>query len=126
MGALRLLLASSVVYGHAGLISAIGFPLVPGDTAVQVFYGISGFYMALVLNEVYRPDNSTYRLFISNRFVRLFPAYAVTLVATLLLAGVIATRHQQQLPFLAYWQTVPEPPVYLVVALVISQIFFFG
>jgi peptidoglycan/LPS O-acetylase OafA/YrhL len=126
MGVLRLLLALSVAYGHAGLTSATGFPLIPSDTAVQAFYGISGFYMALVLNEVYRPDNSTYQLFIGNRFARLFPAYAITLVATLVLAGAVAIRHQQQLPFIAYWQTISQPPVSLVVALLISQIFFVG
>ena len=38
-----MLLALSVAYGHAGTF--LGFPLVPGDTAVQVFYVISGFYM---------------------------------------------------------------------------------
>jgi peptidoglycan/LPS O-acetylase OafA/YrhL len=126
MGVLRLLLALSVAYGHAGLTTATGFPLIPSDTAVQVFYGISGFYMALVLNQVYRPDNSTYRLFISNRFARLFPAYAITLVATLVLGGVVAIRHQQQLPFIEYWQALSQPPVYLVVGLVLSQIFFLG
>ena len=49
MGTLRLILALSVVYGHAG--DFLGFNLVPGDTAVQAFYAVSGFYMTLVLNE---------------------------------------------------------------------------
>jgi peptidoglycan/LPS O-acetylase OafA/YrhL len=126
MGVLRLLLALSVAYGHAGLTSATGFPLIPSDTAVQVFYGISGFYMALVLNQVYRPDNSTYRLFIGNRFARLFPTYVITLVASLVLGGVVAILHRQQLPFVAYWQALSQPPVLLVISLLVSQIFFVG
>jgi peptidoglycan/LPS O-acetylase OafA/YrhL len=45
MGALRFLLALSVAYGHAG--NFLGFPLVPGDTAVQTFFVISGFYLTV-------------------------------------------------------------------------------
>ena len=60
-----------VAYGHAG--DFLGFPLVSGDTAVQSFYAVSGFCMAVVLNEKYRPGSSTYSLFTSNRFLRLFP-----------------------------------------------------
>ena len=63
-----------VAYGHAG--DFLGFPLVPGDTAVQSFYAVSGFCVAVVLNEKYRPGSSTYSLFTSNRFLRLFPVYA--------------------------------------------------
>lgn len=126
MGAMRLLLALSVVYGHAGLISAIGFPLVPGDTAVEVFYGISGFYMALVLNEYYRPENSTYRLFIGNRFARLFPAYGVILLATLVLAAVVAAQRQEQLPFIDSWRTLPQLPPYVTTFILGSQVVFVG
>lgn len=105
MGTLRMLLALSVAYGHAGTF--LGFPLVPGDTAVQVFYAISGFYMALVLNEKYRADNSTYLLFIGNRFFRIFPAYAVVLLATLALAFVLSRAHLPELPFVSAWRSSP-------------------
>ena len=104
MGTLRILLALSVAYGHAGMF--FGFPLVPGDTAVQAFYAISGFYMALVLNEKYRPDNSTYLLFIGNRFARLFPAYAVVLISTLALALVSYGIYSRELPFVTAWQSI--------------------
>ena len=106
MGTLRLLLAMSVVYGHVGLMSVLGVPSIPGDTAVQAFYAISGFYMALVLNETYTAKDSTYRLFLTNRFLRLFPAYAVVAVATLGLALVVHSR-SGELPFVLYWQTMP-------------------
>jgi hypothetical protein len=61
MGSLRLFLALSVAFGHFGV--PLGFPT--SDIAVQSFFVISGFYMALVLNEKYGPGS--YWLFISNR-----------------------------------------------------------
>lgn len=60
----------------------MGFPLVPGDTAVQCFFAVSGFYMSLVLNGKYA--GTGYGLFISNRFLRLYPIYATVLIATLI------------------------------------------
>jgi len=77
MGTLRLLLALSVAYGH--LAVPLRFPT--SDIAVQSFFVISGFYMALVLNEKYGPGS--YWLFISNRLLRLWPAYFVVLVLSL-------------------------------------------
>lgn len=104
MGTLRLILATSVVYGH--LQDFLGFPLIPGDTAVESFYAISGFYMTLVLNEKYRPRSSTYFLFISNRFMRLFPAYAAVLALTLLLAFMLSrVAPANELPFVAGWRS---------------------
>ena len=57
MGVLRLFLALSVVNAHGG--NLLGFQLVDPTMAVQTFYMISGFYMALVLHEKYQPKNST-------------------------------------------------------------------
>ncbi len=70
MGILRILLAISVVLAHSS--SIFGFSLVGGQIAVQAFYIISGFYMALILNEKYIGANNSYKLFISNRFLRLY------------------------------------------------------
>jgi peptidoglycan/LPS O-acetylase OafA/YrhL len=78
MGTLRFLLALSVAYGH--LAVPLHFPT--SDIAVQSFFVVSGFYMALVLNEKYGPD--VYWLFISNRLLRLWPAYIVVLALSLL------------------------------------------
>jgi len=77
MGTLRFLLAFSVAYGH--LAAPLRFPT--DDIAVQSFFVISGFYMALVLNEKYRPGS--YWLFMSNRLLRLWPAYVVVLILSL-------------------------------------------
>ena len=47
MGALRLLLALSVVLSHAG--GLFGFQLAGGAVAVLIFFMVSGFLMQLVL-----------------------------------------------------------------------------
>ncbi|MGZ5202250.1 MAG: acyltransferase family protein [Croceibacterium sp.] len=122
---MRLLLAMSVVYGHVGLMSVLGVPSIPGDTAVQAFYAISGFYMALVLNETYTAKDSTYRLFLTNRFLRLFPAYAVVAIATLGLALIVHSR-SGELPFVIYWHAMPALPVIELAPLLASQVSIIG
>ncbi len=57
-----------------------------GSLAVQTFYMISGFYMALILNEKYVAQPHAYRLFLTNRILRLLPIYYVVLSLTLLTA----------------------------------------
>ncbi len=72
MGTLRLLLALSVVLSHSGPLWPFGTELVGGVLAVQGFFLISGFYMALVLRKRYRDGLGD---FYWHRFVRLFPLY---------------------------------------------------
>ena len=81
MGILRTLFALSVVLLHAGNIFGLNF--VNGQLAVSSFYMISGFYMALILDKKYIKSNSSIWLFISNRFLRIYPVYYVTLAVTL-------------------------------------------
>lgn len=71
MGLLRLLLALAVVLAHS---DSTWKPLGGGGKAVEAFFIISGFYMALILNEKYVGPGSTW-LFYSNRIWRLFPLY---------------------------------------------------
>ncbi|HEV9035928.1 MAG TPA: acyltransferase [Puia sp.] len=82
MGLIRLLLALAVVATHCGPI--FGCNLVGGQIAVQSFFIISGFYMSVILNEKYVGVNNSYRLFITNRFMRLYPIYWAVFVATML------------------------------------------
>ena len=112
MGLLRVLLAAAVVFVHAGPMR--GFPTIGGNLAVQAFYIISGFYMALILNEKYIVSSKTgagqlsagqvYRLFLTNRLLRLLPIY----YATLALIGVVA---------LVMWLTLGEVRLEFVQAL---------
>lgn len=81
MGLLRFLLAISVAIAHSS--SIFGFHLFDTELAVKSFYIISGFYMALILNEKYVGINSSYKLFITNRLLRLFPIYWIVLLLTI-------------------------------------------
>ncbi|HYL19581.1 MAG TPA: acyltransferase family protein, partial [Burkholderiales bacterium] len=84
MGILRFMLAFAVFNGHANL--PLGFSVVAGSTAVHCFFVISGFYMAMVLNEKYVPSGASYLDFISSRLFRLAPAYLTVVVLTILAA----------------------------------------
>lgn len=76
MGILRTLLAISVVLAHT-----TGSGLVGGRNAVQMFYVISGFLISFVLIE--KRGYPSIRTFYVNRYLRLYPIYAVVAVATL-------------------------------------------
>lgn len=97
MGSLRLFLALSVALGHFRV--PLGFPT--SDIAVQSFFVISGFYMALVLNEKYGPG--CYWLFISNRLLRLWPTYFIVLVLSFAIANNWRPVASLDLPSLAYF-----------------------
>jgi len=77
MGHIRTFLAIIVIISHTE--SFFGFNFLGGKIAVQAFYIISGFYMSLILNEKYVGTNNSYKLFISNRLIRLYPVYWATL-----------------------------------------------
>ena len=119
MGFLRLLLALAVVCWHAG--SFLGMPLMPGDLAVEAFFVISGFYMALILNTKYVGPGS-YGLFLSNRLLRIFPTYWLVLAATFVtcLALQASTGHSQ---LSLYRQPLPTSTL---LALTAAQVFIVG
>jgi len=78
MGLLRLFFALGVVIVHS--YSVFGYRVVNSTVAVNSFFIISGFYMALILHEKYIGKKSSYRLFLGNRFLRIFPLYWVILL----------------------------------------------
>src|SRR6267378_355780 len=94
MGILRILLALSVIAEHS--TGFLGNKLVGGPTAVQSFYLMSGFYMALVLNGKYNFPGS-YRPFIVQRLLRLYPVYVLVVLATL--AWAWAGYHSTGIPY---------------------------
>jgi len=79
VGFLRLFLALSVVVGHSTPL--FGLQLMPPDTAVRLFFIISGFYMSLVLSGKYEGAGRV-RTFYTNRLLRLFPGYLIAVVVT--------------------------------------------
>lgn len=81
MGLLRITLALAVVVAHTHN-SLFGLPFFGGGVmAVESFFMISGFYMALVLKSKYK---NNLKHFYFNRFIRLFPIYWVFLLFSLL------------------------------------------
>ncbi len=82
MGLLRTFLAIIVVISHTE--SFFNLEFLGGKIAVQSFYIISGFYMSLILNEKYIDANNSYKLFITNRLMRLYPIYWVVLILVII------------------------------------------
>jgi peptidoglycan/LPS O-acetylase OafA/YrhL len=81
VGALRFVLAMSVLSAHLAFYpTGLPHPLNP-DVAVQGFYIVSGFLITLVLHEKY---SGSLWLFYSNRALRIFPIYWATIIVYLI------------------------------------------
>lgn len=80
MGILRVLLAIAVVVDHSAPF--LGLRLTGGRVAVQLFYMMSGFYMALILDAKYAGRGGSLR-FLASRALRLFPVYWAVVLLTL-------------------------------------------
>lgn len=79
MGLLRLFLAICVFFNHVP--SGIFHALPSGMAAVESFFIISGFYIAMVWTEKYSLIENSKTIFLVNRWLRLAPAYiAVSLI----------------------------------------------
>ena len=76
MGLIRLLLALAVVSAHSNSSSFL--KLSGGEVAVQAFFIISGFYMAMIAGSY-----KSVAVFWLSRYLRLFPAYLVCGLLTL-------------------------------------------
>lgn len=78
LGVFRILLALSVFFAH--VTNGHWFSGVGGDTAVELFFVISGFYIQEILSETYKSKRS----FFINRLLRIYPIYIAILVLTIL------------------------------------------
>lgn len=78
MGIIRLLLALAVVGAHSNSHPLLKF--VGGEVAVQAFFMISGFYMAMIVGSY-----KTKKDFWISRYLRLYPIYIVCALMTLIL-----------------------------------------
>jgi len=111
MGLLRLVLALSVVAGHTRS-TVFGFDGLGATYVVPVFFAISGFYMAMILNEKYANLSPT-KFYIS-RSLRIFPIYFIGATLALLISyhEIITTFNELTHPSKLY--------------MLISNIFIFG
>lgn len=123
MGLLRFLLAISVVIAHSEPL--FGITLVGGVAAVQAFYIISGFYMALILSEKYTGPGS-YGVFITNRFLRLFPVYWAVLFLSVLLSFVYLNIFNEGLKLGFYLQYFGLMELKAKLIFVLTNLFIFG
>jgi peptidoglycan/LPS O-acetylase OafA/YrhL len=107
MGTFRLLLAVSVLATHLRFGRGVfGLAFLNGGLAVQCFFIISGFYMALVLNEKYNYCGS-YWTFIQQRFLRPYPLYLAVAVLILVVEGFI-TQVSSPCGLYAIWAKQPH------------------
>ena len=94
-----MLLAIAVISLHTGT-DVFGMPGLSGFgfAAVNVFFVISGFYMAMILTEKYTSANPW--VFYKSRLLRLFPAYFIGVLLGLIVTGsqLHATFHSLSLP----------------------------
>jgi peptidoglycan/LPS O-acetylase OafA/YrhL len=103
MGLLRFLLATAVIAEHSKPI--FGLTLTGGHLAVRLFFIISGFYMALILSTKYTVGQPhRYWLFITNRFLRIYPTYYVVLILSLLFYGAASLYLHRPADRLVLWQ----------------------
>jgi len=126
MGLIRFLLAISVLIVHSDPI--FGLRLLPGYLAVQSFYIISGFYMALIFNEKYSHTQRPLFYFYSNRFLRLYPLYLLVVLMTIGLSIVYGFALDDFGKFQYYinqYHNTPESTLALIL-LLISNIILIG
>ena len=125
MGLLRFLLASCVIAGHSTPI--LGLPLLDAGLAVKTFFMISGFYMTLILTSKYHVDRGGYWLFISNRFLRIYPSYLVVLGVSLLFYAAASVKLHAPADRMEYWVEAWRGRHYRELALIaLSQFSIFG
>ncbi|HZG00564.1 MAG TPA: acyltransferase [Chitinophagales bacterium] len=123
MGLLRLLLEISVLASHSGQILFFQFPV--GSTAVRIFFMISGFYMALILDKKYLRLTNGYRLFITNRFLRLYPIYWIVLLLTLAVCAAAYFGFRQPYLLKAFATERDHPSLWGWGVIVFSNLFIF-
>ena len=111
MGILRIWLAFSVINAHTNAFSS-GF--LSGSQAVQVFFLLSGFLISFI--QKYNSKYLNYRVFIANRFARIYSGYWVCIIVVVLLS------------FDTYFKNFKEAnfSIPLIILLLSSNLFIFG
>jgi len=125
MGLLRFLLATCVITGHSSPIP--GLRLLDAGLAVKTFFMISGFYMTLILTSKYPMRQGGYWLFISNRFLRIYPTYLVVLAVSGLFYAAACIKLHAPVDRLEYWVQAWRGHHYSALGMIlVSQFSIFG
>jgi peptidoglycan/LPS O-acetylase OafA/YrhL len=109
LGTFRILLAACVLLTHS---ASKDLPHLLGTFAVESFFVISGFYMALVLTEKYTRanlGNSWVVNFYLSRYIRLYPIYILSALARVLLAVLVVVLIGRSAIFEAWTQLLSLP-----------------
>jgi peptidoglycan/LPS O-acetylase OafA/YrhL len=121
MGLIRFLLACGVVLCHTSAI--MGYSPLSGALAVQCFYIISGFYMAMILTEKYKGRGSKY-LFYTNRALKIYPIYLLNLILLVIWGGIAYKLHYPGT--LDYYTKYATPSLLTIIFLIIVNVVIIG
>ena len=117
MGFIRFLLALTIIVRHTNDIFGLDF--MAGKIAVELFFMMSGFYIALILDNKYK---DSIRLFYSNRLLKIFPAYWFICIASATVLSIVLWFNLVP-EYTEKWKALSAP--YLITTL-ISNIFLIG
>jgi len=121
MGFIRFLLACAVVLSHTSTI--MGYSPVAGNLAVQCFYIISGFYMAMILTEKYNGPGANYQ-FYSNRALKIYPIYWLNLIV--LIAWALIVYHLHYPGTLDFYIKYSNPGTFTLLYLFLANLLLIG
>jgi peptidoglycan/LPS O-acetylase OafA/YrhL len=108
VGIIRVLLAISVLITHSD--SIFGVTLLNGDMAVTCFFMISGFLMALILEQKYGSRS----LFYLNRALRIYPPYLAALIVSIMVFATIHSHRHDPFAFVTeLWTTGAHTGVFI-------------
>lgn len=125
MGFLRFLLAIDILISHFPPTSIGHVVFIDDAVAVKTFFILSGFFISFILTEKYNIPCG-YRLYLTNRILRLVPAYWVVLVLSVVgswVSGAFFDNWGRLLPYMEYWDVMAWPSICY---LVIANIFMIG
>jgi len=124
MGIIRLLLAVSVVIWHSSPL--FGLTMIGGPNAVELFFVISGFFMALILEGKYQKTNDPFRNFITNRLLKIFPVYWICLIASIVVGILGIMLFKNPLMFKPYIDYAGKMNFFSLFYLGFSNVFIIG
>lgn len=120
MGLLRFYLAACVMFAHT---ASFPFPIgISPQSAVMIFFIISGFYMAILLNKIYIGPGSKFAFYF-NRFFRLWPIFIIITLCTMM-APIFISNYTDN-PNNWIWPGVKNGSISIEAAIIISISNFF-